>query len=162
MNKLAVIGIACALSLIGVVPAHAAGKPAPLLQCPVAYPVPDDVAYEKTMLVFDAINQEFGAIFGADYERLDDAKVIARIGKTRIAPEAMTRVASLSGCAALIDITSSCSQYFSPEIGGPLFFLMEMKKTAPLRVQYDAAISALPDPHQKAAALQCIKLVAQK
>lgn len=167
MHKL--FTLACASLLYGAIPAvnaanaaHAAPAAPAGFQCPVAAAAPATVPYEKTMLVFNEMNRALESTFGADIDHLDQPKVLARVTATKIDAAAMARLAQLSGCGALIDVASSCSQYFEPELGGPLYFLMEMKKTAPLRMQYEAAINDLADAQQKAAARQCIKLVGKK
>lgn len=152
--------LAGATALYGALSCAQAAPPA--FQCPVAAAATAALPYEKTMLVFDELNRALQSTFGADLDQLDQPKVLARVAAKQVDAAAMARLAQLSGCGALIDVASSCSQYFEPEFGGPLYFLMEMKRTAPLRMQYEAAIDALADARQKTAARQCIKLVARK
>jgi hypothetical protein len=109
--------------------------------------------------VLGALDNAFDAAVGPDGKHVDQPKVVNKLAATRVAETKMAALAEVSGCAALIDVRSSCALYYDPELGDPLSVFMGMKKSAPLRRQFEAAIARLPDGEPKRAAQSCIKLV---
>jgi hypothetical protein len=99
---------------------------------------------------------------GPKAKEIGDPKVMNRASTTRIDDGKMAALAEVSGCAALIDIHSSCASYFDPELGGPLSVFMSMKKRSVLRRQFEDAIAHLARADYKRAAQACIKLVGVK
>jgi hypothetical protein len=71
----------------------------------------------------------------------------------------MAELAEVSGCAALIDEQGGCALYFDTELGAPLSTFMAMKKSAPLRRQFEKAVSRVQTPELKRTAQTCIKLI---
>ncbi|MEJ7804540.1 MAG: hypothetical protein WKG03_01270 [Telluria sp.] len=127
--------------------------------CPITYPVPK-AALAATSTQLDAeMQKRFDAVIGADAGKLHLPKVAARVSRKQVDKALMTSLAQVAGCGALIDRESSCSIYFDPGVGDPLSTIMDMKKSAPLRMQFEAAIKNLPNRQQREAAQHCIKLV---
>jgi hypothetical protein len=93
---------------------------------------------------------------------MDDPKVAAKVAAIRVDPARMAELAKVSGCAALLDERSSCSAFFDTEQGDPLSVITGMKKTAPLRRQYEDAIAHLGRSDFKRAAAGCINLVGKR
>jgi hypothetical protein len=127
--------------------------------CPVKNVPPQKVTQEMGYAVLDALNKAFDAALGPDAKHVDQPKVVARLAATRVGDAKMAALAEISGCAALIDVDSSCSLYYDPEQGDPLSVFMRMKRSAPLRKQFEDAVAHVPDLEQRRAAQSCIKLV---
>jgi hypothetical protein len=137
--------------------ASAAITPAPAtFVCPVKFPVPQKALTDIPEVINAEMTQRFEAVQAAA------KRVRPKDSSTPVEPALMTALAQVAGCAALIDKESSCSIYFSPEVGDPLSIFMEMKKTAPLRKQFEEAIKALPNKYEREAAQHCIKLTGGK
>ena len=117
------------------------------------------VEHQAVIDILGALNKAFDAALGPDGKHVDQPKVVSKLAATRVDDTRMAALADVSGCAALIDVRSSCSLYYDPELGDPLSVFMGMKKSAPLRKQFEAAIARLPDGEPKRAAQSCIKLV---
>lgn len=116
----------------------------------------DNRTYGK---VLDALNKAYDAALGPDGRHVDQPKVLARLAASRVDDGRMAALAEVSGCAALLDVHASCSQYYDPELGDPLSVFMGMKKSAPLRRQFEAAVGQLRDPERRQAAQECIRRV---
>jgi hypothetical protein len=140
-----------------------AARPAPPAAAAFACPVKEIAAprYEQKTFdtVADALTRAFEDTLGPDARRLYERKVMARVAASRVDEAKMATLAEVSGCASLLDVQSSCAQFYDPELGNPLSVFMGMKPSAPLRRQFEAAIAHLPDGAQKRAAQACIKLV---
>jgi hypothetical protein len=133
--------------------APAADMPAKVsFVCPVKYRVPQAALTDVPEIINTEMTKRFDAVQAA-------AK---RAPATPVDPALMTALAEVAGCGALIDTESSCSIYFSPHVGDPLSIFMDMKKTAPLRKQFEEAIKALPNKYEREAAQHCIKLTGKK
>jgi hypothetical protein len=74
----------------------------------------------------------------------------------------MTDIVKLAGCAAMMDVDSSCSMFFDPEFSTTLGVFTDLPRSAPARKQFDAAVAAQPDGKEKRATLACMKLVAKQ
>ena len=127
--------------------------------CPVKSVAGPKVEHQAVIDILGALNKAFDAALGPDGKHVDDPKVVNKLAATRVDETKMAALADVSGCAALVDVRSSCSLYYDPELGDPLSVFMGMKKSAPLRKQFEAAIARLPDGEPKHAAQSCIKLV---
>lgn len=112
--------------------------------------------------LFKSLKHAFVAALGPDAEHLDQDKVLARVTARRVDAARMADLAAVSGCAALVDARSSCANFFDPELGDPLSVFMAMKRTAPARRQFEAAIASLPDAEERKAAQHCIRLVGKR
>lgn len=130
--------------------------------CPVKNIAPKKVTQEMGYAVLDALNKAFDAALGPDARRVDQPKVVGKLAASHVDDAKMMALADVSGCAALIDVDSSCSLYYDPELGNPLSVFMGMKKSAPLRKQFEEAVARVPDPAQRRAAQTCIKLVGKR
>ncbi|QJE02484.1 hypothetical protein HH212_22715 [Massilia forsythiae] len=141
--------------------AHAqdGASPRPALACPVIHAAPQQVTERMVKDVTDTLNRTFDDALGPDARRLDQPKVVARLAARTVDEQRMARLAQAAGCAALIDERSSCAQYFDTELGEPLSLFMRMKKTAPLRRQFEQAVARLPAAPLKRAAQACIRLI---
>lgn len=144
-------------------PAQPRQAPPPLAAqaCPVKLPVGKD-SFADVEKVSAVLTAAFDAAIGPDAHRLHEDKVMARLAASRLDEERMAVLAAASGCAALLDEHSSCAQYYDQEYGNPLGVFMSMKKSAPVRRQFEAAVARLPDPDQRRAAQSCIKRVGLK
>jgi hypothetical protein len=152
--------IACALAAL-CMSAHAVEvKPAAAaFSCPFAGPVTRQVAYEVRMTVYNELVRTFEAALGPLAKNIGDPNVAAKAAATRVDTARMAALAEASGCAALLDERSSCANFFDTELGDPLSVFTSMKKTAPLRKQYEEALAHLSRPDFKRAAQFCMKLV---
>jgi hypothetical protein len=130
--------------------------------CPVKSTSGPKVDQQVGLDVLAALDKAFDAALGPDAKHLDQPKVLAKLAASRVDEARMAALADVSGCAALLDVRSSCSQYYDPELGNPLSVFMGMKKSAPLRKQFEAAVARLPDGEPKRAAETCIKLVGSR
>jgi len=130
--------------------------------CPVKSASGPKVEQQVTNDILDALNKTFDAALGPDAKHLDQPKVLGKVAAARVDDAKMAALADVSGCAALIDVRSSCSLYYDPELGNPLSVFMGMTKSAPLRKQFEAAVARLPDGEPKQAAQTCIKLVGKR
>jgi hypothetical protein len=141
--------------------AHAGeGKPvAAAPACPVLRVAPARVTDQMVTAVAASLNKAFDAALGLDAHRVHEPKVVARLAARTVDRERMADLANAAGCAALLDERSSCSQYFDTELGDPLSVFMRMKKTAPLRRQFEQAVAQVPVPELKRAGQACIKLI---
>lgn len=152
------VALTCATS-------HAAQpKPAPpAFACPYNKAIASaKVDYEVVMRVHTELVRRFDDALGKEPDGFGDPKVAARVAVRRVDDNKMAALADVSGCAALYDVDSSCAQFFDPELGDPLSVFMSMKKSAPLRRQFEDAIAHLARPDYKRAAQACIKLVGVK
>jgi hypothetical protein len=129
--------------------------------CPVKRVAGPKVEHQVVIDILNALNNAFDAALGPDAGHVDQPKVVNKLAATRVDETKMAALAEVSGCAALIDVRSSCALYYDPELGNPLSVFMGMKKSAPLRMQFEAAIARLPNGEPKRAAQSCIKLVGQ-
>ena len=136
-----------------------APRPTSAFVCPVKSVAGPKVEHQVVIDVLGALDNAFDAAVGPDGKHVDQPKVVNKLAATRVAETKMAALAEVSGCAALIDVRSSCALYYDPELGDPLSVFMGMKKSAPLRRQFEAAIARLPDGEPKRAAQSCIKLV---
>lgn len=130
--------------------------------CPVQHVATQKVDQRTINTLFDALQAAFAAALGPDADKIGLAKVRARLEAQRVDDSKMATLANISGCAALVDMGSGCAMYYDPELGDPLSAFMGMKKSAPLRKQFEDAIARLPDLEQRRAAQTCIKLVGGK
>jgi hypothetical protein len=146
-----------ALALAWAPSAYAAAAP---FSCPVKHPVPQALLSDIPAVINTEMDKRFDAVINASGPK-GPGKANAEQNKP-VDPALMTALAQVAGCGALIDKESSCANYFSPFVGSPLSVFMDMKKTNPLRMQFEAAIKALPDRYQREAAQHCIKLVGGK
>lgn len=142
-----------------VTPAAAVVQTPAAFACPVDSRKPQPVSQEQVFAVLGALNTAFDAALGPDARHVDQSAVLARLAASTVDTQRMAHLAEVTGCAALIDVQSSCANYFDPELGDPLSVFMGMKKTAPLRRQFEAAVARVTDPPSRRAALACIKLV---
>jgi hypothetical protein len=150
---LAVCTAACSQNLSHATSAYA---------CPVKSASGPKVEQQVGLDILAALDKAFDAALGADARRLDQPKVLDKLAAAHVDEAKMAALADVSGCAALLDVRSSCSQYYDPELGNPLSVFMGMKKSAPLRKQFEAAVAHLPDGEPKRAAQACIKLVGKR
>lgn len=127
--------------------------------CPVKSVAGPKVEHHVVIDILDALNKAFDAALGPDAKHVDQPKVANKLAMTRVDDAKMAALAEVSGCAALVDVRSSCALYYDPELGDPLSVFMDMKKSSPLRKQFEAAVARLPDGEPKRAAQSCIKLV---
>lgn len=105
-----------------------------------------------------AFDKSFTQVFGKNW-RSAKAEVLE---KTKVDPRAMADIVHIAGCAAVIDVTSSCSIFYDPECSTNLGIVTAMQPKAPLRRQFEAGINSMPDSARKKAAQACTKLVAGK
>jgi hypothetical protein len=150
---LAVCTAACSQNLSHATSAYA---------CPVKSASGPKVEQQVGLDILAALDKAFDAALGADARRLDQPKVLDKLAAAHVDEAKMAALADVSGCAALLDVRSSCSQYYDPELGNPLSVFMGMKKSAPLRKQFEAAVAHLSDGEPKRAAQACIKLVGKR
>jgi len=129
--------------------------------CPVKLPIGKSSFADDTK-VFEALTKAFDGAIGPDAHRLYEDKVMAKLAASHLDEDRMAVLAAASACAALLDEHASCAQYYDPEYGNPLGVFMSMKKSAPVRRQFEAAVARVPDPNQRRAAQYCIKLVGAK
>jgi hypothetical protein len=142
---------------------HAAEvRPVTPFACPFTGPVTTKVDYEVRMAIYNELVRTYEAALGPFAKNMDDPRVAAKAEATRVDPARMAELAEVSGCAALLDERSSCSAFFDTELGDPLSVITSMKKTAPLRRQYEDAIAHLARPDFKRAAAGCIKRVGKR
>lgn len=156
---LAVTATACSREAARAAPAAPSAPAAAAYACPVSRAsaaTADHATYSK---VLDALNKAYDAALGPDGRHVSESKVLARLAAGRVDEGRMAALADVSGCAALLDVHASCSQYYDPELGDPLSVFMGMKKSAPLRKQFEAAVGRLSDPDRKQAAQECIRRV---
>ena len=130
--------------------------------CPVKNIPPKKITQEMGLGVLNALNQAFDAALGPDAKHVDQRKVVNKLAAARVDEVKMMALAEVSGCAALIDVDSGCALYYDPELGDPLSVFMGMKKSAPLRKQFEEAVARVPDLEQRRAAQTCIKLVGKR
>lgn len=138
---------------------HEAGPAATAFSCPFTNSAPKHVDYAVMMTVYNELVRTFKDALGPLAKDIGDPKVAAKAAATRVDERKMAALAEVSGCAALIDQNGGCAQFFDPELGDPLSVFTSMKKTAPLRQQYEQAISKLARPDFKRAAQSCVKRV---
>lgn len=115
-------------------------------------------AYENVEAIRLAIDQRITAALGPKQE----TSTKRGPGTAKADLKALHEIAQLAGCAAVIDIGSSCATYFDPEFSTSLGVFTDLPKKTPLRQQFDNALKSLPEGEQKKAALACMKLVAAK
>jgi hypothetical protein len=148
-----------AVSLLTAASAHASAfsppVPAPFV-CPVKHPVPQAQLSDVPPVIDTEMEKRFDAVMADNKSKKVNGAVHATT--LTVQPALMTALAQVTGCGALIDKEESCSRYFSPEVGSPIAIFMDMKKTHPLRMQFETAIKALPNKYEREAALHCIKL----
>lgn len=130
--------------------------------CPFTGPVTKKVDHEVRMTVYNELVRTFQAALGPLANNMGDPKVAAKAATLRVDPVRMAALAEVSGCAALVDQRSSCAAYFDTELGDPLSAFTSMKKSAPLRRQYEDAIAHLKRADFKAAAQDCMQRVGKK
>ncbi|WP_322403907.1 hypothetical protein [Massilia luteola] len=130
--------------------------------CPVKNIATKKVTREMGVDVLNALNKAFDAALGSNAKHVDQRKIVNKLAATRVDEAKMMALAEVSGCAALIDVDSSCALYYDPELGDPLSVFMGMKKSAPLRKQFEEAVAHVPDLEQRRAAQTCIKLVGKR
>lgn len=106
--------------------------------------------------VTKALEQRLAAALGPKWVMLGPAA-----GKKKVEPAAMAAVAEMAGCAAVIDVGSSCASFFDPEFSTTLGIITNLPKKTLLRRQFDDALQALPEGKEKAAAQSCMKSVAK-
>jgi hypothetical protein len=142
-------------------PTHAAEpKPASAtFVCPFTGTAPKQVDYDVSMKVYNELVRRYEAALGPLAKDIGDPKAAAKAAASRVDEGRMSALAEVSGCAALIDDAGACAQYFDPELGDPLSVFTSMKKSAPLRKQYEAALAQLARPDFKRAAQSCMKRV---
>lgn len=116
------------------------------------------LSYENVDALSRTIVGELETALGKDWVDQSEKKVAGK----RVAPEVMSRIAALAGCAAELDVKSSCAMFYDPEFSTTLGVFTGLPRKARARTQFDAAINALASEKQKAAAQQCMKLVARK
>jgi hypothetical protein len=104
--------------------------------------------------VTDSLGQRFSKVWGKDW-------LTTPTPPKRIDPKVMEEVAAISACAAIVD-SPSCSNFFSPHIGGDLTVFTDIGTNVPLRKQFDEAVAALPSSEGKTALQSCMKRVAKK
>lgn len=140
--------------------AHAEAAPAvAAYACPVKHLPPQKFDQAEIAAVSAALDDAYAAALGKDARQMHLDPVAKRVSAAHLDDARMTRLAEVTGCAALYDRHASCATYFDVEYGNPLSVFMNMKKSTPLRRQLDAAIARLPDQQQRQAAQYCIKLV---
>jgi hypothetical protein len=127
--------------------------------CPVLHVALQKVSRQTVDEVSQSLDKAFSAALGPDSKRLFDDKVFARVAARTVDERRMAELAEVSGCAALIDERGGCALYFDTELGNPLSVFMAMKKTAPMRRQFESAIARVRTPELKRAAQACIKLI---
>jgi hypothetical protein len=158
-NDVIKFSLTLAVSLLSAASAPAAASPpavpAPFV-CPVKHPVPQAQLSEVPEVIDTEMEKRFDAVMADNKSKKVKGEVHATTLTVR--PALMSALAQVTGCGALIDKEESCSRYFSPEVGSPIAIFMDMKKTHPLRKQFELAIQALPNRHEREAALHCIKL----
>lgn len=128
--------------------------------CPVKHPVSQASITDVPEVIDTEMNKRFDAVI-ADSKR-QQAKGAQAVPVRPVDPALMTALAQVTGCGALIDKEESCSLYFSPHVGSPLSIFMDLKKTNPLRKQFETAVMALPNKYEREAAQHCIKLTGKK
>lgn len=153
MNALKLSAFALLLSTFSV--AHAGAAQAKPLVCANTEAGLTDENVEAIRL---AIDQRITAALGPKQE----TSTKRGPGTAKADPKAMYEIAQLAGCAAVIDVDSSCAIYFDPEFSTSLGVLTDLPKKTPLRQQFDNALKSLPEGVQKKAALACMKRVAAK
>jgi hypothetical protein len=139
-----------------------AALPASSFACPLQHAATKQVEQKTIDTMFDALQGAFAAAIGPEAGKIGLSKVRAKLEMTRVDDGKMAALANVSACAALIDVNSGCALYYDPELGDPLSAFMGMKKTAPLRKQFEEAIARVPNLEQRRAAQTCIKLVGGK
>lgn len=127
--------------------------------CPVPRPAPRKLDPDMVDRVSNALDQAFDAAMGPDAKRLHDPKVFAKVAARTADERRMAALADVTGCAALVDERNGCALYFDTELGNPLSVFMRMKRTAPMRRQFEQAVARIPDPALKRAAQGCIRLI---
>lgn len=109
---------------------------------------------EEVKKVSASLDARFSVIWGKDW-------VYQTLPAKRIDPKAMEEIASIAGCAAMLD-RPACASFFDPEFGGNLTVFTALNSKAPVRRQFDEAIGALPSVEARRAAQYCVKLVGKK
>lgn len=150
---LALAGLLCGTAQAGMQTPAAAS-----FACPYTGKAPDDIPYDTMIGVYKALVARYKDALGPAATDIGDPKVAAKVASSRIDGA----LAEVSGCAALIDIRNSCAQFFDPELGDPLSVFMDMKRSAPLRRQFEDAIAHLARPGDRRAAQACIERVGRK
>lgn len=131
--------------------------------CVARLHVPEDQTHEMVIMpLHNRLNDDMRAAIGPEFDHLSDAKVRAKVAQRRVDPAKMAELADAAACAAIIDVHSGCAGFYDEEFGDPLSVFMGMKKTAPLRRQFDQAVAAVADVEGRQAALQCISWVGKK
>ena len=139
-----------------------ATPPASTYVCPTKHVATKEVDHQTVIDVLNALNKTFDAALGPDAKHVDQSRVIAKLAATRVDGGKMAALATVAGCAALIDMSAGCALYYDPELGDTLSVFMGMKKSAPLRKQFEEAVARVPDLEQRRAAQTCIKLVGKR
>ena len=153
MQKLFCGAALCLAAVAAGVPAAQAAS----FTCPIKVPAAGAIGDAQLAGVDKEINQRFAEAIGRDVQQLYVAQAEACVARMSVEPKLMAALAEAAGCAALVDRNGGCARYFDTEFGDPISVFMRMKKSAPARRQFEAAIAALPDPQQKKAALWCIQ-----
>jgi hypothetical protein len=139
--------------------AHEVTPAAAPFSCPFKNMAPTHVDHAVLMTVYNELVRTYKDALGPLAKDIGDPKVAAKAAASTVDARKMAALAEVSGCAALIDEHGSCAQFFDPELGDPLSVFTSMKKTSPLRKQYEQAIAKLGRPDFKRAAQACMKLV---
>ena len=127
--------------------------------CPVTDASSKNVPYSVVQGVSQVLDKAFDAALGPDAAKVSEPKVFARVAARRVDDGRMAELAEVSGCAALIDQHAGCAGYFDTELGSPLSVFMSMKKTAPLRRQFEEAVARIQSPERRGAAQSCIRRI---
>lgn len=154
--------LAAALVLSAASPGAYAQSPTPAhpaYACPVTDASSANVPFSVVQGVSQVLDKAFDAALGPDAGKVSEPKVFARVAARRVDEARMAELAEVSGCAALIDQHAGCAGYFDTELGSPLSVFMSMKKTAPLRRQFEEAVARIGAPERRRAAQHCIKLI---
>jgi len=115
-----------------------------------------DFSDQNIAAITHALEEKLNAAFGQNWTNNSVSKSNKKIDQDK-----MTDIATISGCAAIVD-RSSCSIFFDPEFSSTLGVFMMLPKAAPLRKQFETAVSSLSDGKAKGAAQYCIKSVGKK
>ena len=136
--------------------------PASSFVCPLQHAATKQVEQKTIDGMFTALQGAFAAALGPEAGNIGLDKVRAKLEMKRVDDGKMAALANVSACAALIDVNRGCTLYYDPELGDPLSAFMGMKKSTPLRKQFEEAIARVPNPEQRQAAQSCIKMVGGK
>ncbi len=107
----------------------------------------------------DMISSELGRSFVVAFGKNWASEEVI---KKQIDTRAMTDIAKIASCAAVVDKENSCSIFYDPEFSTTLGVFTMLPRTASLRRQFDNAINALPAGREKTATQYCMKSVAKK